>query len=97
MLITRPEDVGALVRDRRRQLKLSQTDLAQRLHVSQRYISHLERGKPTLQLGLVIRVLRELGVVLQVNDPSSPSPRRQPAKQSGRKRPTIDIDRLVDD
>lgn len=72
MVINRPEDIGALVRDRRKALRLSQADLANRLQVSQRYISHLESGKPTLQLGLVLRVLRELSVDLTVELPKSP-------------------------
>jgi HTH-type transcriptional regulator/antitoxin HipB len=92
MIINRPEDIGALVRDRRKTLSLSQAELAKRLQVSQRYISHLEGGKPTLQLGLVLRVLRELGIDLSVGFPAKTT---QPRKRSKIK--PIDIDSLVDD
>jgi len=95
MRIHRPEDVGALVRDRRRTLQLSQTDLARRLKVSQRYISHLERGKGTLQLGLVLRVLRELGLTLDAG--LSTDTQSHQARKAGAQKPAISIDRLVDD
>ena len=98
MVINRPEDIGALVRDRRKALRLSQADLANRLQVSQRYISHLESGKPTLQLGLVLRVLRELSVDLTVELPKSPT-KSPTLKKRSKPKPIefIDIDRLVDD
>lgn len=96
MIITRPEDLGALVRDRRKSLRLSQTELARRLKVSQRYISHLERGKAALQLGLALRVLRELGVTINVHVATTSPPGRAEKLPKDR-RPKIQIDRLVDD
>jgi HTH-type transcriptional regulator / antitoxin HipB len=92
MKINRTEDVGALVRDRRRALKLTQTQLALKLGVSQRYVSHLERGKSTLQLGLVLRVLHELGVSLLVDTGEGKKPEAR-----NQRRPKISIDRLVDE
>lgn len=90
MYIRRTEDIGALVRQCRRQLGLSQIQLAHKLGVSQSYLSHLEKGKKTLQLGLVLRVLNELGVVLSVEKESELDTPR------GRKISPISIDEIVD-
>lgn len=90
--ITRPEDVGAILRAYRSAHKLSQTELAQTLGVSQRWVSHVENGKPTLQLGLVLRVFNELGIGLIANAGGRPAPEARPAHA---KRLT-DIDSIVD-
>jgi len=101
MKLTRPEDVGSLVRQRRRDLKLTQAQLAEKLDATQKYISQLESGKPTLQLGGVLKVFRELGIDLIVNldnpSPSSIKPTEtEPDKRRRRRGPRISIDRLVD-
>jgi HTH-type transcriptional regulator / antitoxin HipB len=95
MKITRPKDIGALVKDRRRALSLTQVQLAAKAGVSQRYITQLERGRDTLQLGHVLRVLRILAVDLLVEIPASPS---EPTRGKPRKSrpPKISIDSLVD-
>lgn len=97
--ITRPSDVGALIRAWRDDHGVSQIELAKKLGVSQRWVSHVENGKPTLQLGLVLRVFNELSIDVFA------SPTREPGAQSQdivqalpapSKRPT-DIDSIVDD
>jgi y4mF family transcriptional regulator len=99
MKITRPQDVGSLVRQRRLDLKLTQAQLAEKLDATQKYISSLEAGKPTLQLGGVLKVLRELGINLIV-DIENVSTEKPPATELGKRRrrrePRISIDRLVD-
>jgi HTH-type transcriptional regulator / antitoxin HipB len=67
-------DIGALIRDRRHQLGLNQQDLATRVGVGRIWISHLEQGKSTVQLGLVLRTLRELGLSLSPLDSTQISP-----------------------
>jgi HTH-type transcriptional regulator / antitoxin HipB len=57
-------DLGAYVRERRRALGLTQEQLAGRARVSRRWLSDLEAGKETADVGLVLRTLRALGVVL---------------------------------
>ena len=64
MQIKTANDLGALIRDRRRQLAWTQTELAKRVGVSRIWILQLEKGKPTAQLGLALRALKELGVGL---------------------------------
>jgi y4mF family transcriptional regulator len=61
-----PAELGALVRDERQRLGLTQAELARRAVVSQRWLSCLERGHPNAQLALVQGVLRALGLELAV-------------------------------
>lgn len=60
------ERLGRLVRDRRRELGLTQVELAGLCNVGPRFIGELERGKRTLELGRVLKVLDRLGLELQV-------------------------------
>jgi transcriptional regulator with XRE-family HTH domain len=64
MRITSPRDLGLFVRDRRQQLRQSQTALAEAASVSRRWLSDLEAGKPTAEVGLVFRTLDALGIIL---------------------------------
>ena len=63
-------DVAAIARDRRADLKLSQSQLAAKAGVGRDWVVQFEKGKPTAEWGLVMRVLRELGISidLQVGD-----------------------------
>lgn len=94
--ISRPEDIGALVRDRRHAIGLSQTDLGLRLNVSRKWISELERGKATAHLGLVLEALKALGVALAADHEGlSDAPIPSVQRGSG-KRPPISIKDIVD-
>lgn len=73
MNIQAAKDLGALVRDRRHQLDLTQQKLADQVGVSRVWIVALEQGKPSAQMELVLRTLRELGLTLRV-DTGSPMP-----------------------
>lgn len=59
-----PEELGALVRDRRHELKLTQEDLAGVALVTPRLLGEVERGKPTAQLDGLLRILAALGIDL---------------------------------
>jgi len=77
MILYSAKEVGALVRDRRTGLGLSQMQLAEKVGVSRVWMVQFERGKPNAQLGLVLRTLRELGVPLKAEvDPDSHSSRK---------------------
>jgi len=80
MKISRPEDVGLLVRDYRRGKGLSQNELASRAGVSRRWLANLETGKSTVEIGLVLKTLEALGLVLDVSPPRSRA---------------VDLDRLI--
>ncbi len=66
-----PTELGSLIKKRRRQLKLKQPDLALASGTGVRFISDLENGKETCQIGLSLKVLSTLGLRLSVTDPSS--------------------------
>ena len=71
MQIRNAKEIGALVRENRSKLKLSQADLATRVGVSRLWIVLLEKGKSTAQLGLVLRTLDILGITLEVGEKRS--------------------------
>lgn len=63
-LIEKPDDLGRLVRRLRVDAGMNQRELAERLGISQRYISELESGKPKRIDHHYFRVLSLLGIVL---------------------------------
>ena len=71
MLIRTPADLGAIIRERRKQLDLDQAELAKRIGVSRQWIVGIERGHPRAALGLVLRALDTLGVRLKSGTDSS--------------------------
>ncbi|MCG7504878.1 helix-turn-helix domain-containing protein [Mesorhizobium retamae] len=62
MFIKTPRDCGALIRSVRRDKGMSQTELARALRTSQGWISEVEAGKPTAEIGMVLKALAILGV-----------------------------------
>ena len=66
MRLDSAEDLGRYVRDRRRADGLTQTRLADLAGVSRRWLSDLESGKVTAEVGLVFRVVAALGLLLDV-------------------------------
>jgi y4mF family transcriptional regulator len=67
-----PEDLGSLVRKERKSLGLTQADLALTSGTGMRFISDLENGKPTCQIGKILTVLKTLGIRLTMSSPHSP-------------------------
>lgn len=53
---------GQAVRAARKEAGLSQMQLAERCGCSQRFVSEVERGKSTAELGRALRLLVELGI-----------------------------------
>ena len=66
MNIQSPQQLGAAIRARRRQLKTTQKDLAMTCGTGLRFIIDLEKGKPTCQIGKILQVLQALGLKLQI-------------------------------
>ncbi len=56
------EMLGQLVRQARKRAKLSQQQLADAAEVGRRFVSELENGKPTLEIGRVLKVCEAAGV-----------------------------------
>lgn len=65
-LVGNPAELGSLVRARRKAARLTQAQAAGLAGVGNRFLSELERGKKSLELGLVIQVLHRLGLELAV-------------------------------
>jgi HTH-type transcriptional regulator / antitoxin HipB len=66
MLINSIHDLAVAVRVRRRDLGLNQADLAREAGVSRKWVYEFEGGKPTAELGLVLRVLEALGLSIDL-------------------------------
>ncbi len=97
--LARPEDIGALVRDRRRALGLSQAALGERIGARQAWVSDLEKGKATLQLAKVLKALRALGVTLGADHAglaAAPAEPKTASAPSRRRRPAISVNDIVD-
>lgn len=59
------EHIGAEIRTRRKQLKITQKDLAMTCGTGLRFIVDLEKGKPTCQIGKTLQVLQALGLAIE--------------------------------
>lgn len=66
-IIITPADIGALVRSKRKQDKLTQAETSALCNVGTRFLSELENGKSTLELGKVLQVLSCLGLELSIS------------------------------
>ncbi len=62
--ITNAEQLGAIIRDTRKEQGMTQDDLAGLTGTGRSFISDLENGKETAQLGKTLLVLGALGVGL---------------------------------
>jgi HTH-type transcriptional regulator/antitoxin HipB len=87
MFIRTPTDLGAAVRDRRKQLGLDQSTLAKRIGVSRQWLIEVERGHPRAAMGLVLRAIDALGIRLDVS--------AEQTSGHGRAMSAIDIDAIV--
>jgi HTH-type transcriptional regulator/antitoxin HipB len=67
--ITSPADLGAALREARRARGLRLEDAAAGAGVGVRFLSELERGKPTSRLGETLRVASSLGLRVLIEDP----------------------------
>lgn len=61
------EDLGLLVRLQRKAQGATQADFAALCGVGTRFISELENGKPTVELGKVLQVLQCLGLEVDIS------------------------------
>lgn len=59
-----PSSIGLAIRHYRKQAKLTQAELAEKVGISRTYLSRLEQGQETEQLRRIIVVLKQLGVRL---------------------------------
>jgi HTH-type transcriptional regulator/antitoxin HipB len=64
--IKKPGDLGQVLRERRKQQGATQAEFASLCGVGVRFISDLENGKPTVQIGKVLQVIQCLGLELGI-------------------------------
>ena len=67
--MTHIHDVGKIVKWHRKQSGLSQKELATLAGVGKTVVFDLEKGKPTVQLNTLTRVLSTLNLTLEVEGP----------------------------
>ncbi|MHB0773391.1 helix-turn-helix domain-containing protein [Bradyrhizobium sp. 1.29L] len=87
MLVRTSTDLGAIIRDRRKRLKLDQSSFAKRIGVSRQWVIEVEHGHARAELGLVLRALDALGIRL---DASSEQSNSRSSEKSG-----VDINAIV--
>ena len=71
MDIKTTEQLGMAIRTRRKQLKVTQKELAMTCGTGLRFIVDLEKGKPTCQIGKTLQVLQALGLALETEHSGS--------------------------
>jgi HTH-type transcriptional regulator/antitoxin HipB len=64
-----PESIGKLIRDTRKKLGVTQKDLALTSGTGLRFLTDLENGKPTCQIGKILIVLHTLGIRIDLTQP----------------------------
>jgi len=61
-----PKEIGALIRQTRKQTKFKQAEAAAMYRVGTRFLSDLENGKQTMHLGKTLQVLNAFGLVVSI-------------------------------
>jgi len=69
MEILDTQALGNLIRQHRKSMDLTQRDAAGLCGVGERFLSELERGKPSASLGKTVQVLKRLGLKILVQRP----------------------------
>lgn len=82
-------DVAAAVRGRRKDLGLTQAELAARVGVSRAWINAVEAAKPSVEFDLLLRLFDHLGLRVDLATPSD----RGDASKGG----SVDLDSLLDE
>lgn len=78
-------DLGMAIRAVRKQQGLRQDDTAGSAGVGHVFLRDVERGKETVQLGLVLKVLDELGIQLNIDIPREALARLDELREKGLK------------
>ena len=66
-----PPDIGRIVRETRKELKVTQKDLALTSGTGLRFVIELEKGKPTCEIGKALTVVQTLGIRITFTLPSA--------------------------
>jgi HTH-type transcriptional regulator / antitoxin HipB len=66
MIIRTAEQLPEAVRERRRELGITQEQLADVIGVHRAFVSQLERGKATVRFDLLLRLVQALGLDIEL-------------------------------
>lgn len=61
------KEIGECIQKRRKTLGLKQAEVAMGCHVGTRFLSELENGKETAEIGKVLMVLHMLGIEVSLS------------------------------
>lgn len=81
--ITTAQELGLLIRATRKHQKVRMDDVAGSAGVGPVFVREVERGKDTVQLGRVMKLLAELGIELKADVPEEVIPGFVSLKQVG--------------
>lgn len=62
--------LGKIIRNRRKEKKLTLSELAAHCNVGVRFLSELENGKPTSELGKALKVMNRLNIEISISTTS---------------------------
>lgn len=65
MRIKNINELGKLIKERRKKQNITQANLAAMCGFGVRFVAELERGKETCQIGKALEVLNMLGIILE--------------------------------
>jgi HTH-type transcriptional regulator/antitoxin HipB len=71
MRIRTVKDIGLIIRDRRREFRMGQRALADKVGVSRQWIVQVERGKPRAAANLLLRALAALDLEIAIDQTKS--------------------------
>lgn len=66
-----PRHIGALIKQTRKSLDLTQKDLALASGTGLRFVIDLEKGKETCEIGKALTVLQTLGIKMTLTPPAA--------------------------
>ena len=64
--VTSSKEIGEIIREARKQIKMKQAEAAGLCGVGTRFFSELENGKNTLHVGKVLEVLKKFGLIVGI-------------------------------
>ncbi|MCF8167563.1 MAG: transcriptional regulator [Rhodoferax sp.] len=94
-IIHSAEDLGFALRAVRKRDKVRLDDLSQTARVSKQTAVNLEKGKPTVQFGKVLQLLKEVGLTLSVDLPESALPDLRRVQREALERSSVSLAEIV--
>ena len=64
------DEIGRIIRKARNEQGITQSTLAMIANTAPRFISNLENGKPTCEIGKALHVIECLGISIEMKDPA---------------------------